>query len=311
MFTYYYGTNQPNQRIEVTTQVLQIFRKENVIQIPGSDHLRALVFSDPAVGVLKFFYVVKDNIVVYCADHMTTVYIDIYTNEIHDQTTVTERILKIYPNPHNKLQQIHNQMRFDFGNIRDEYPEQVLATQFLNGDETILELGANIGRNTLVMDHLTGKRNRVVTLECDETTAKQLEHNKNINNATFLIENSALSDTPVYQKIGDWATVKSYAPIEGYRRVHTITFSDLEVKYNIKFDTLVADCEGALYYILQEMPDMLQNINTIIIENDFNDIEHKKFVDAKFKEYGLKCVHFEEGGWGPCFPFFYEVWKRV
>lgn len=311
MYTYFYGTDQPHQRIEVTNLVLKTFRKGNIIRIPPSDHLRALIFSDPALGVLKHFYVVKENTVIYDADYNATVYIDLDTNEIYDQHNVIEKITNIYPNPHEKLQQIHNQLKFDFGHIRDEYPEQLLATQFLNGDETILELGANIGRNTLVMDHITGKRGKVVTLECDVTTAAQLDHNKFINNATFLIENSALSKTPVYQKEGDWTTIKSEKPIEGYKPVRTISYDEIERKFNVKFDTLVADCEGALYYILQEMPEMLQNINLIIIENDFNDIEHKHFIDTKFKEYGLKCIHFEEGGWGPCFPFFYQVWKRL
>lgn len=311
MYSYYYGTDQPHQILNVTELVLQVFLKENILRIPSNDHLRALVFTDPSIGIVKYFYVVKDNVVIHTADHTTVLYIDLDTYKIYDQNNATENVLKVYPNPHTKLQEIHNQLKFDFGNIRDEYPEQVLATQFLTGDEMILELGANIGRNTLVMDYITGKRGRVVTLECDINTTKQLVHNKIINDATFLVENSALSNTPVYQKNGGWDTIKAFQPIDGYTRVHTISYSELEHKYNVNFDTLVADCEGALYYILQEMPEMLRNIKMIIIENDFNDIQHKQFVDSKFKEYGLKCVHFEEGGWGPCYPIFYEVWKRL
>ena len=70
------------------------------------------------------------------------------------------------------------------------------------------------------------------------------------------------------------------------------------------------DCEGAFYYILQEMPDILQNIKLVIMENDYNTIEQKRFVDEKMRQNGLERVHWEAGGWGPCYPFFYEVWKR-
>jgi hypothetical protein len=78
----------------------------------------------------------------------------------------------------------------------------------------------------------------------------------------------------------------------------------------MEFNTLVADCEGALYYIMKENPDFLQTFNKIIIENDFNDIEHKEFIDNEFKKHNLKRIHHEQGGWGPCSDFFYEVWIK-
>ena len=43
---------------------------------------------------------------------------------------------------------------------------------------------------------------------------------------------------------------------------------ELKNKYNINFDTLVLDCEGAFYYILMDMPEILENIKLIINEID-------------------------------------------
>ena len=53
----------------------------------------------------------------------------------------------------------------------------------------------------------------------------------------------------------------------------------IKTKYNIEFDTLVLDCEGAFYYILMDMPEILDNINLIIMENDYQDYNHKLFID--------------------------------
>jgi hypothetical protein len=64
-------------------------------------------------------------------------------------------------------------------------------------------------------------------------------------------------------------------------------------KYNIDFDTLVLDCEGAFYYILNDFPEILENIKTIFVENDYNDIEHKNFVDLKLKEAN-KITHYQK-----------------
>ena len=42
-------------------------------------------------------------------------------------------------------------MLFSSGQIRDEYPEQLLITKYLTPDSKVLELGANYGRSTLTI----------------------------------------------------------------------------------------------------------------------------------------------------------------
>ena len=81
-------------------------------------------------------------------------------------------------------------------------------------------------------------------------------------------------------------------------------------KYNIQFDTLVLDCEGAFYYILMDMPEILTNVNLIIMENDYNDITHKNYIDSVLKQHNFYVDYVEAGGWGCCYNNFYEVWKR-
>ena len=62
----------------------------------------------------------------------------------------------------------------------------------------------------------------------------------------------------------DWNTIPSDTVLPGYKEVNTITYTDLVKKYNINFDTLVIDCEGAFYYILQDMPETLNNIKLLL-----------------------------------------------
>ena len=92
--------------------------------------------------------------------------------------------------------------------------------------------------------------------------------------------------------------------------VETKTLDELYSKYNIQFDTLVLDCEGAFYNILMDMPEILNNIKLIIMENDYWDIKKKNFVDDILKKNGFYVDYKMDGGWGPCFDFFYEVWKK-
>ena len=92
-----------------------------------------------------------------------------------------------------------------------------------------------------------------------------------------------------------------------------VTFEELEKKYNFIFDTLVVDCEGGFYYILIDKPSILNNINTIIIENDFPVIDHKLYIDSILKSKGFMCIFVEKldsDSTFPCKDFFWETWQR-
>ena len=124
---------------------------------------------------------------------------------------------------------------------------------------------------------------------------------------TFFVENAALSKRKLIQK--GWDTFASDILFDGYSPVKIISWEELQAKY-IQFDTLVLDCEGAFYYILMDMPEILTNINLIIMENDYYEIEKKEYVDSILKQ-NFVVDYSEKGGWGPCKDRFFEVWKRV
>jgi hypothetical protein len=53
------------------------------------------------------------------------------------------------------------------------------------------------------------------------------------------------------------------------------------------------------------------------MENDYNDISHKKYIDDVLIQNNFSVDYTECGGWGnnwgpcPCYDYFFEVWKRV
>lgn len=196
----------------------------------------------------------------------------------------------------------------------DELPEQMMAATYIKPYNVVLELGGNIGRNSMVIASLLNNQQNLVVMECAEHVAKQLEENRDTNHFKFHIEVSALSSKKLIQKIEEDTTGVSTIPsdilVDGYKWVNTIGYSDLEKKYNKTFDTIVADCEGALYFILQEFPTMLDNIKCIIMENDYLDINHKLKVDEIIKKNGFNRIYVKSGGWGPCEKFFFETWYK-
>jgi FkbM family methyltransferase len=312
MHNIYYGCETVQK--DITQQCIDKCMKDSIIRVPPNDFTRSFLFTDPCVDILKSIYVKDEttNEILGVFDSVTTLFYDTKTNLLYSNlsTNLPENIKSNFPDVEPVLRHIHSQLKFEYGSLNDEYPEQLLTVQFITGNENILELGGNTGRNSVVMGKILNEHNNtnLVVLECNKNVAQQLAHNRNINNLFFHVEPCALSVQPIYQKEGEWVT--EHSPKPGYTKVDNISFTELETKYNIQFDTLVMDCEGAFYYILQEMPNILQNIKLVIMENDYNTLEQKRFVDEKMRQNGLERVHWEAGGWGPCYPFFYEVWKR-
>ena len=58
------------------------------------------------------------------------------------------------------------------------------------------------------------------------------------------------------------------------------------------------------------MPEILNNITLIIMENDYYEISHKIYIDEILSKNDFRRVYVEGGGWGPCAHIFFEVWKK-
>jgi FkbM family methyltransferase len=294
----YYGISA--NFIDVTDICLSKLRSNDIITIPSCDAIRANYFSDPLFGIHKSIFIsIDDELFEY--DEHKIVKIDLLSNTM----------LAVDSNEINsKINNIHSKLSIKYGSLYEELPEQKMAVMYLNGDEKILEIGGNVGRNSLVIASILHDETNLVTLECDNNIADQLMENRNLNNFNFHIEKSALSNRKLIQRGWDTKPSDSDTLERGYKWVNTISLDELKNKYNIEFDTLVLDCEGAFYYILMDMPEILDNINLIIMENDYHDINHKNYIDRILTQNNFRVDYSECGGWGPCFSNFFEVWRR-
>lgn len=293
----HYGTI--DKYIDITSICLKVCYFHPFILIPAGDPARSNLFTDPHDGSLKSIFISVDGIKYNTYDHTLRLKINVETYEV---TSIT------MDSANERLKKIHSQLTFAHGSLYDEYPEQVFACHYLTGKEKVLEIGANIGRNTLVIASILENNANFVTMECEPTIVTQLTENRDSNGFTFHIEPSALSKRKLVQS--GWNTSVVEHVTADMTLVPTITLEELRTKYQIVFDTLVLDCEGAFYYILQDMPSILDGINLIIMENDYSDLSQKQAIDAILRKNGFHVDYAEEGGWGPCKPFFYEGWKR-
>jgi FkbM family methyltransferase len=296
-----------DNNIDVTDICLLKLINNNIITIPAGDNNRDKYFGDPAPYILKkIFIIINDTQIEY--EDFYTIKINILNNILNNEIN-THHINTI--NTHDidhKTASIQSNLKIMFGSFNDELPEQKMVVRYLTGNEKVLEIGGNIGRNSLIIASILLNNEYFLTLESDKNTTNQLIENRDLNNFNFKIENSALSKRKLIQK--GWLTEVSDDLKEGYTWVNTITLDELKLKYNIEFDTLILDCEGAFYYILMDMPEILNNINLIIMENDYCDIYKKQYIDNVLFKNNFYIDYVESGGWGPCYNNFYEVWKK-
>ena len=293
----YYGI--VNNKVDVTDICLSRLTNNNILTIPTGDGNRAIHFNDHLPNIHKLIFIYMNDII-YEYDEYVQITIDMINNTIKKSISQNEI--------NNKIIHLHSKLQIKHGSFNDELPEQKMAVRYLTGNEKVLEIGGNIGRNSLIIASILKNNDNFVTLECDTNIAKQLTENRDLNNFNFHIESSALSNRKLIQS--GWSTIPSDTLREGYSWVNTISLDKLKTKYNIEFDTLVLDCEGAFYYILMDMPNILDNINLIIMENDYFDESHKQYINKILREYNFNIDYSEGGGWGPCKNFFFEVWKR-
>lgn len=211
------------------------------------------------------------------------------------------------PQAYQRLNDIHKKVHLLHGDINAELPEQLLSANFLPSNAKVLELGADVGRNSCVIATILDDSSQMVSLETRPDAARFLEENRLHNGLKFHVKNAALSKVGLVQR--GWVTIPSEVDLPGYTRVPTVTFDQLMAEFGIVFDTLVCDCEGALYWILKDEPRLLDNIHLILIENDFQCAEHQQFVANHFRQSGFSVLH-NEGGpyWGE--HSFYQVWAK-
>jgi len=218
-----------------------------------------------------------------------------------------------------KLNPIHQNLKnFNpFNSLKTEIPEQIMACNFINENDCVLELGGSIGRNSCVINTILKNKNNHLVIEPSIQEAEQLKKNRDNNNLGFNIEICAISDIPLYSR--GWYTYTNQ--VAGSVPVKTLTYKQIKDKYNLNFNVLVIDNEGNIVKMLKSFPDILNNIRLILIEHDFNSAEDLNYFYSVMKanKFNLTEKYLKNDMYGPGNnwgdgvigdPIFVSAWTR-
>ena len=215
-----------------------------------------------------------------------------------------------------RLQDIHARLsRFAPNDLQtNELPEQQLIVEMVPPTATVLELGGNVGRASCVLASLLDDSSRLVVVEPDPTSAEKLARNRDAHDLRFHIECCAVSDQPLVQRA--WQTAPLSAATADWTPIATVPWRSLVDRYpHLRFDTLVVDNEGGLFLMVRDNPGLLAQFSLVVVENDYGEESHKRFVDAEAGRAGLTLVVSRPLGYPmacmPCAAVFYQAWARV
>jgi FkbM family methyltransferase len=183
--------------------------------------------------------------------------------------------------------------------LRTETTEQIQAQKYIQKDSIVLELGARYGTVSCMINKKIGNPLNQVSVEPDKRVQKVLEQNMIKNNCNFHIINGFISKIPLELTELDSGYGTTSKPVEN-SIIQSYTLNEIENKYNLKFNTLVADCEGFLEQFFDENPELYSQLSLVMFEKD---CPHKCNYDKIINNLKINNFYCLEDG-------FHSVWKK-
>ena len=186
-----------------------------------------------------------------------------------------------------------------------ERDEQLLVARYIEPNDIILELGARYGSVSCIINKIINNKTNQVSVEPDNTVLDVLHKNKKLNNCNFHIFNGIITSNNKYNKLllngyGSTIDINDSMNKDIYNKsinIDCISLDNLQKKYNLTFNVLVADCEGFLETFLNENKCLYEQLNKIIFECDRPDVCNyanikTELLNNNFKiiENGFQCV---------------------
>lgn len=167
-----------------------------------------------------------------------------------------------------------------------EPTEQELVREFVKKDDVVLELGARYGSSSIILNKIIEGKN-IVCVEPDGSVWDSLEKNRQINNCDFNVVKGAISKDKLNISFNDYAT---YTFNDDNGDINIYDLWELQEKFNLKFNVLVADCEGCLSVFIEHYEEFFKQLRLVIFEADGSSICDYKIIFGILYGNGFKSV---------------------
>lgn len=164
--------------------------------------------------------------------------------------------------------------------------EQLDALSFIPSGTTVLELGGRYGVVSCMINRILKNRKAHLVVEPDQSVIPYLEENRQNSSGEFSIFCGAVSAKKL--KFNPLHTSSYTSETQG-QDIPTASLKELESKYNLKFNVLVADCEGFFQNFVDE--NDLSQFSLILLEEDEPGRCNYAHCFEKMTEQGFMIAH--------------------
>jgi len=195
---------------------------------------------------------------------------------------------------------IYNENNEFVPHLEYERDEQLLSARYIEENDIVLELGARYGSVSCIINYLLNDKKNQVSVEPDNTVWTALEKNRYINKCSFHIFKGIVSKNNYQLKLNGYgSTIDIENKLNNSESINTqnMSLEQIQSYFGLKFNVLVADCEGFLEKFLNENKILYTQLDKIIFECDRADIcDYNKIKTElinngfKIKENGFQCV---------------------
>jgi FkbM family methyltransferase len=171
----------------------------------------------------------------------------------------------------------------------NELDEQYLAYKYIEPNDIVLELGARYGTVSVVINSLINNKNNHVVIEPDETVINALIKNKFNNNCSFQIVNKFIANKNK-KLINDGYGTRLIDVENNDENMLHMSYDHFKKLHPLKFNVLIADCEGCFYEFISMLGDDLYNYNKIMFEEDMPELCDYSKVKKHLENYGFTLI---------------------
>ena len=168
-----------------------------------------------------------------------------------------------------KIMEIFDERGRKINILEVEFEEQRLVKEFVKEDDVVLELGARYGSVSCTINQILSNKKSQVSVEPDHRVWSSLKSNREKNGAQFEIVEGFISRRKLNLVPRGYDTTFS---LDENSNCFCCTLEEVEQKFNLDFNVLVADCEGFLGIFLEENPKIYNKMRAIIFEADMTHL---------------------------------------
>ena len=180
--------------------------------------------------------------------------------------------------------------RYFFGHY--EIQEKLLINKYLKENDMILELGGNVGVISNLINRILKIKTNHIVFEPNPALIKYLRENKDLNDSKYVVVNGVISKQKNIEFYISENILSSSSKIVTNKKINPKSYliNEIEKKYDIKFNTLVMDIEGAEIDLIIDFD--LSNFKKLIIEFHPGKTKQEEinFCKTKLKNQGFVLV---------------------